>query len=148
MTHGPKWDLLEDDLEMAGCECHSPVITVSTEDPDTMSRFPEVLGQYVFDGELSFSDLSVLGKPVYVRRVGGHTYSMHFNAQLETWWLGDFVGDSTPLLKQAVKAVEVCPADNDQVLTAWSSQHQLVNDDSQTTTTRWVADTPLYIHCW
>ena len=109
---------------------------------------------------------------------------MHFNAQLETWWLGDFVGDSTPLLKQAVKAVEVCPADNDQVLTAWSSQHQLVNDDSQTTTTRyghwhnffelgkswlrklllqvykwfpdqtywplprWVADTPLYIHCW
>ena len=71
-------------VSILGCECHSPVITVSSEDEDTRSRFPEVLGQFVFDGELSFSDLTVLGKPVYVRRVSGHQYALNFNAQFES----------------------------------------------------------------
>ena len=91
-----------------------------------LPRFPEVLGQYVFDGELSFSDLSVLGKPVYVRRVGGHAYTLHFNAQYEAWWIGDFVGDNTPLLKQA-QIDSKCPADEGHRSTRWSSQVPGVN---------------------
>ena len=120
---------------------------MSSEDEDTRSRFPEVLGQYVFDGQLSFSDLSVVGKPVYVRRVGSHQYALHFNAQYESWWIGDFVGDSTPLLKQ-VTGRHKCPADTGHQETSWGSQHHLVNDDSQTFTSRWVVDTTLVIGCW
>ena len=122
---------------------------MSSEDEDTRSRFPEVLGQFVFDGELSFSDLTVLGKPVYVRRVSGHQYALHFNAQFESWWIGDFVGDATPLLKQASPDRDhKCPAANSHQETSWSSQHHLINDDSQTFTSRWVADTTLVIGCW
>ena len=95
----------------------------------------DIAGDYIFKGTLSFSDWSVLGKPVYERFTSSSQYSLFYNSEVESWWLGDNISTQSPLIKCQDGTDLVCPADHDHI---WSRRTE---DGS------WVQDPSITLQC-
>lgn len=116
-------------LRDAGCTCwNTTAVNVTSSDQTVLTKHREVLGQYVFEGQMKAD------KPLFVKRnVSGSEY-IYWNNKTKEWWVTDTLNATKPTMRSKAGKDLVCVSNvvSGKQLQFWERQSSFVgwSDDN------------------